>query len=108
MSNPWEPRKTVIVPAGGGGQSTSDFFKQREIAHYRKHGKSSVVIESELAKMKEWGLYREGDELLTVDFYGGNFIVLRGGEAVRIRYGPGSAAAEREEELWMEKARGRM
>ena len=94
----WAPRK-VFVPAGD--QSS----KQRDIAHFRAHGKANVVLKSEVDKMKEGGLYREGDELLTVDFSAGVFIVLRGGDIVRVRYGNGSSAAEFEEETLVARQR---
>lgn len=81
--------------------------KLRDIAHYRAHGKRNVVLESELEKMKTWGLYQEGDELLTADHYLGDFIVLRKGDVHRIKFGHGSKDAEFKEECWMEKARGR-
>jgi hypothetical protein len=54
--------------------------------------------------MKEMGLYREGDELLTVSDYEGLFIVLRGADIVRLPFGSGKTVFE--EEVWMEKARG--
>ena len=85
--------------------STDDFWKKRAIDHYRAHGKSNVVLESELAKMKTWGLYQEGDELLTVDFYLGDFIILRKGDAVRVKYSQGSKDAEFEEEMLMMKGK---
>ena len=100
--DPWKKRE----PVSKSSESTSDFWKRRQIEHYRAHGKSNVVLESELEKMKAWGLYREGDELLTVDFYLGDFIVLRNGDAVRVKYGQGSKDIEFEEEKWMMKARG--
>lgn len=105
-ANPWAPKTPKTIPLVEN-EETRKFFEERAIAHYRKHGKATIVHDYELAKMKEWGLYREGDELLTVDFYGGDFIVLRDGAAVRVKYGPGSAAAELEEAVWMMNARGR-
>lgn len=98
--DPWK-KPAPKVPV-----SNPDFWKRRQIEHYRAHGKSNVVLESELEKMKAWGLYREGDELLTVDHYLGDFIVLRNGDAVRVKYGSGSKEIEFEEEKWMMNARG--
>jgi hypothetical protein len=102
MSNPWKPR-TIPAPA-----ELAASIKQRDIAHYRAHGMRNFVIESEVARMKEMGLYREGDELLTVSDYEGVFIVLRGGEIVRVKFSSGNAAAVAAEEVWMERAKGRM
>jgi hypothetical protein len=84
--------------------SRAELYKQRDIAHYRAHGRRNFVIESEVARMKEMGLYREGDELLTVSDYEGLFIVLRGADIVRLPFGSGKTVFE--EEVWMEKARG--
>jgi hypothetical protein len=101
MSNPWKPRTIPVISA-----DVAESIKQRDIAHYRAHGLRNFVIESEVDKMKEMGLYREGDELLTVSDYEGLFIVLRGGDIVRLPFGSGNAATVFEEEVWMEKARG--
>lgn len=79
--------------------------KQRDLDHYRKHGKQSVVIESEIKKMKTMGLYQEGDDFLTTDYYNGYFIVLRKGNIERIKYGEGSWKIELEEAVWWEKAK---
>lgn len=68
----------------------------------------NFVIESEVARMKEMGLHQEGDELLTVSDYEGAFIVLRGGDVVRLKFSSGNAAHVFAEEVWMERARGRM
>jgi hypothetical protein len=81
------------------------FYKKRDIDHYRKHGKQSVVIESEIEKMKEFGLYKEGDEFLTTDDYNGYFIVLRNGYVEKIKYSEGNKIAELEEAIWWEKAK---
>lgn len=105
MSNPWKPR---TIPAPAISAELAESIKQRDIAHYRKHGRMNFVLESEVARMKEMGLYCEGDELLTVSDYEGVFIVLRGGEIVRLRFGSGNAAVVAAEEVWMEKARGKM
>lgn len=102
MSNPWKPRQTW-TPRSSAEVAAS--IKQRDIAHYRAHGQRNFVIESEVARMKDRGLYREGDELLTVSDYEGVFIVLRGGEIVRVKFGSGNAAAVFAEEVWMERAK---
>ncbi len=88
----------------------AESIKQRHIAHFREHGRRCHVLDSEVARMKEMGLFREGDELLTVSDYEGVFIVLRGGlhggEIVRVKFGSGNAASVFQDEAWMEKARG--
>ena len=65
----------------------------------------NFVMESEIARMKEMGLYQAGDELLTVSDYEGVFIVLRGGDIVRVKFGSGNAALVAAEEAWMERAK---
>lgn len=79
--------------------------KQRDIDHYRNHGRQSCVVSSEIKKMKEMGLYQEGDDLLTNDYYNGYFIVLRNGNICRVKYSEGSWKAELEEAVWWEKAK---
>lgn len=109
MSSIYSRRKPpTTIPAPAISAEVEEFYKQRAIAHYRAHGLRNFVIESEVAKMKEMGLYREGDELLTVSDYEGVFIVLRGGDVVRLKFGSGNAAIVEAEEIWMEKARGKM
>ena len=81
--------------------------KQRRIEHFRAHGKANFVMESELEKMKELGLYREGDELLTVSDYEGFFIVLRKDNIVHVKFSTGNKDSVFEEEKWMEQARGK-
>ena len=102
MSNPWKPR---TIPAPRTSAEVAESIKQRHIAHYREHGRRNFVMESEVARMKEMGLFREGDELLTVSDYEGVFIVLRGGEIVRVKFGSGNAAIVDAEEAWMQRAK---
>jgi hypothetical protein len=80
-------------------------WKQKDIDHYRKHAKQSHVIESEIEKLKEYGLYKEGDEYLTTDSYNGYFIVLRNNDICKLKYSEGSWRAELEEAIWWENAK---
>ena len=100
MAAAWVPRVRWTAPSAAE-------VKQREIEHFRTHGKANFVMDSELDKMKELGLYREDDELLTVSDYEGFFIVLRKGNIVRLKFSAGNRETVFEEEKWMEKARGK-